>query len=254
MKNTMIAAAILTGVSMGCVEGQPPPPPPDAQAQPGALNQAQPGTLNTVSGTISQFNYGPEGRVEGLVLGQNTLAFLPPDWAMQLETTAKVGDSVRITGLATPLPTGMQSVDVQSISIGGRNLSVLQPTQPSPYAGTGAVRQLNYDRSGAVNGFVLDNGMIARTPPFGASDVSAIKPGVQIALSGFARTTAAGKTVVDVQSITVNGQTISMNAGPPGPPPVPPAGPEPGPRGGRGAAPGPPPPPPPSGGRGGLQQ
>lgn len=167
---------------------------------------------------------------------------------MQMEMIAKRGDPVRVTGWATLLASGMQLLDAQSVSVGGRTLSLQQPTQPSPYAGSGMVRQLNYDREGGVNGFVLDNGMIARTPPFGVSDFSVIKPGTQIAVSGFTQTTAAGKTVVDVQSITVNGQTISMNAGlsagpagrggrgrgGPPPPPVP---------GGPGLAPPPPPPP-----------
>jgi hypothetical protein len=204
--------------------------------------------VSTISGTISQFNYGPEGRPEGFVVAPNTLVFLPPDWAMQMEMIAKRGDPVRVTGWATLLASGMQLLDAQSVSVGGRTLSLQQPTQPSPYAGSGMVRQLNYDREGGVNGFVLDNGMIARTPPFGVSDFSVIKPGTQIAVSGFTQTTAAGKTVVDVQSITVNGQTISMNAGlsagpagrggrgrgGPPPPPVP---------GGPGLAPPPPPPP-----------
>ncbi len=239
MKVTTLAATVLFAVACSSqVQGQPPPPLPD--------QQAPMGVVSTVNGTISQFNYGPEGRVEGFLISPGTMVFLPPDWAMQVETIAKRGDPVKVTGYSAPLPSGMQVIDAQTLTVAGKNLSLLQPTQPSPYAGSGVIRQLNYDRDGTVNGFVLDNGMIARTPPFGTSDVSAIKAGAQIALSGFARTAATGRTVVDVQSITVNGQTISMNAGPFDAPPAPPPGP-PG-RGGRGGRRGrgdPPLPPPP---------
>jgi hypothetical protein len=75
MKTRMLAIGVLLGASsIGPMNGQPPPPPPDAQI----------GLLTTVSGTISQFNYNPEGRAEGFVVAPNTLVFLPPDWQCKL--------------------------------------------------------------------------------------------------------------------------------------------------------------------------
>ncbi|HZQ50668.1 MAG TPA: hypothetical protein VFB14_00635 [Bryobacteraceae bacterium] len=106
--------------------------------------------------------------------------------------------------------------------------------QPAPTSGRGVVRQLNYDRGGAVNGFVLDNGTLVFVPPFDSGNPSAIRPGARVQYSGNARQTPAGRTVVDVQSITVNGQTLTLAAAPP-----PPARPG---RGPRGVAPPPPPP------------
>jgi hypothetical protein len=234
---TILFLAAVCGLSPA--HAQPPPPPPPVQGSGFAAS-------GSLSGSITQFNYGQDGRVEGFVLAPNTLVLLPPEWAQQFESLAKRGDSVKVTGVASLLASGMQVMDAQAVTVGGRTLSFVEPGQPVPYTGSGSIRQLNYGRGGEVNGFVLANGIIATTPPFGASDLSAIKPGVNISISGFAHTTPTGTTVVNVQSVTINGQTLALaGAGPESPPPPPPG---PG-RGGRGGRGGPPPPPPPPPGR-----
>jgi hypothetical protein len=203
-----------------------------------------PAAASSVSGSISQFNYGPDGRVQGFVVAPNTLVSLPPDWAPKVEVLAKLGDPVRATGYSAPAASGIQIMQPQTLNVAGRTLNVAEPSLPVPYAGTGVIRSLNYGPQGEVNGFVLQNGVIALTPPMGTGDLSIVKPGASISVSGFARTTDTGKTVVDVQTITANGQTIAMNPMPPGP-----GGPGPRPGPGRGRGPGlgatPPPPPPP---------
>ena len=145
---------------------------------------------------------------------------------------------VNAQGYAATAVSGMQVIDVQTLSVAGHSFSMVQPSPPAPYAGNGVIRRLNYGPQGEIDGFVLQNGLFAKTPPFGASNNSVLKPGASIALSGFAHTTPFGKTVVDVQSITVNGQTIALNTVPPEPPPA-----GPGRRPGPGSADAPPPPP-----------
>ena len=63
--------SVLPAMASGPVfmRGQPPAPPPVGLA------------LTTVSGGISQFNYGPEGCLEGFVVAPPTLVLLPPHWA-----------------------------------------------------------------------------------------------------------------------------------------------------------------------------
>ena len=125
-----------------------------------------------------------------------------------------------------------------------------QPGPAAPYSGSGRIQQLNYDREGAVNGFLLDNGTFAMLPPFSANNPSSIRPGVPISFTGYARISISGRTIVDLQTITLNGQTISIAAPRPGPvgypPPPPPAAapPPPPPPNGRSDQPPPPPPPP----------
>lgn len=226
MKRRILLSLLIS--SSAWLVAQPPPPAPAQGAQ---------APVSTVSGSIAQFNYGPDARVDGFLLAPNTLVTLPPDWAIQVEMIAKPGMAVRVTGSVSATASGMQVVDAQRVDVDGKTLSVLQPSEPAPYAGSGAIRSLNYGREGEVNGFVLQNGVMARTPPFGASDLSVLRPGANISFSGFARMTPSGRAVVEVQSITANGQTIALNA-------MPPAGPGPRPGGPREAAAPPPPPPP----------
>jgi hypothetical protein len=225
MKTSLQSIVFAATLATALLRGQPFAPAPVPQA------------ASTQEGSIAQFNYGPNGRAEGFILAPNTLVSLPPDWAMQVEVSAKVGDQVRVTGPVSPTASGMPVMEAQTVNFAGRSLTLTEPSAPAPYAGSGTIRQLNYGRQGEVNGFVLDNGVIARTPPFGAGDMSMLKQGAAISLSGFAQLTPSGRTVVEVQSLTANGGTIVLNAdrGP---------GPGPGPRdrrGPRGAAPPPPP-------------
>jgi hypothetical protein len=230
MKLLCITALLCAACEQG--PAQPPPPPaPTAAAN------------TNVTGNIRQFNYDPEGRIESFVLAPNTLVTIPRDWAPEIEMRAKAGDQAAVVGMAGTSASGMALIDAQTVTIAGRTLSMVDPTSAAPYAGSGVIRQLNYGRTGEVNGFVLEGGVIARTPAFGENNASVLRPGASVSFSGFVRQTAAGRTVVEVQSITANGQTIVLNAmpaGPGGPMPPPP------PRARRGGPPPPPPPPAPA--------
>jgi hypothetical protein len=229
MKRQILVVLLVCNAAL--LVAQPPPPPAPVTTP-----------ATTVTGSISQFNYGPDGRVEGFVLVPNTLVNLPRDWANQVEMLAKTGNQARVTGSLTPTASSMQILQPQSLEVAGKTLTMAIPLPPAPYAASGVIRSLNYGAQGEINGFVLQNGVIARTPPFGASDFSILQPGASISISGFARATASGRTVVEVQSITANGQTIAMNAAPPAGPG--PRGPGRGPMAGRGPRDAGPPPPP----------
>lgn len=127
------------------------------------------------------------------------------------------------------------------------------PVAAIPSSGSGRIKQLNYGPDGMVNGFVLNNGTLARVAPKAGRDpLPAIRAGATVAYSGYARNTISGRTVVDVETLTIHGQTLNMAMAPPpsgladarqaGPeasaPTPPPAG-----------RPVPPPPPPPPAGR-----
>lgn len=229
MLKHMAISLMLTGMELSILSAQPaPPPPPPA---------AYSGPTQSLKATISQSNYGPDGEIDGFVCSNGALLRIPPQWASQLESVARPGEAVTIQGYVSTAPSGMQVIEAQSLSIAGHSFSVVPPSQPVPYASKGVIKRLNYGPAGDVNGFVCSNGVFARTPPSGTGSDSVLKPGANIAFSGFEHTTPFGKTVVDVQSITVNGQTIAMNVMPPDP-----TGPaERGPRGPRGAVPPPPP-------------
>jgi hypothetical protein len=185
----------------------PPPGPP--------LN---PGAYTSVSGTISQLNYGPEMEVTSFLVNGNTLVTFPPHITLALGSTLKTGESVQVTGLASPTRTGMQRIDMQTLNAAGKTFALPQPGQFTAYDGSGKVTQLNYNREGDVDGFLLDNGVFARIPPPASASLgSAVAVGQQLSVAGYSHQALNGRTIVDVQSI--NGQALAY--GPPGPPPPP---------------------------------
>jgi hypothetical protein len=179
----------------------------------------QPGTYTTLTGTISQFNYDQEAEIEGFLLSNGSLVQLPRSVAAKVAPSLHAGDNVTVAGMARTSPTGFQTITAQSIkdSTSGKSLEIPMPGAPAPLTGSAKIQQLNYGRGGEINGFLLDNGLLAMVPPFGASNPSSIKVGATAAYSGYARRTMNEKTVVAVQSLTINGQQITLApAGRPG--------------------------------------
>jgi hypothetical protein len=239
----LVCASTLTA-SAQARQGRPPAP---------GADPAPAGTFSTVSGTISQLNYDREAEVEGFLMSNHTLVHLPPRAAQQLAPSLHVGDNIQVTGIAATSPAGFQTVRAQSLQdrTSGRTFTAPQPGS-APYTGSGRIQQLNYGPDGAVNGLMLNDGTLVAVAPFNADNPTSIRVNTTVAYSGFARHTMNNRTVVDAQSLTINGQQLTMAtpAGPAGPrgavpppPPPPPAGPDaPRPAGPRGAAAPPPPP------------
>ena len=89
----------------------------------------------------------------------------------------------------------------------------------------GKIRQFNYGPEGEVAGFVLSNGVqVNLGPNVGTQVASLVKLGSEMNVTGYRRQSASGRTVLDAESFTANGQTISMPTAPGAlPPPPPPA-------------------------------
>ncbi len=176
---------------------------------------AAPGVATSVSGKVAQFNYDREGEIEGFLLSNsNTLVHLPAREAERFTESLHKGDEVQVGGLAATAPSGFQSMDAQTIhdQTSGKSFTVRDPGAAAPLSASGRIQQLNYGRDGAVNGFVLDNGTLATVPPFGAANPSSIRVGANVAFSGFAHATISGRNVVDVQTLTVDGQGLTLSA------------------------------------------
>ncbi|MBV8706805.1 MAG: hypothetical protein JO028_06435 [Acidobacteriaceae bacterium] len=189
------------------------------------------GSYTTVSGTISQFNYSRDAEIEGFLLSNNILVHLPPRAAVRIVPSLHAGDNVQVSGLAQTSPSGFQRIEAQSLQdrTSGKTFTMPQPGAAAPYSGSGRVQQLNYGADGAVNGFLLNDGTLVTVPPFNADNPTSIRVGATVSYSGYAHRTMNDRTVVNAQSLTINGQQLALAA---------PAGPG----GPRGAAPPPPPP------------
>jgi hypothetical protein len=72
---------------LGLSLAQGPPPPP-------ALS----GSNTSISGAISQLNYGPEMEVTSFLVNQNTLVTFPPHVGVAIGAALKPGENVQVTG------------------------------------------------------------------------------------------------------------------------------------------------------------
>lgn len=202
-RTSSIAVFLLLAASVLLAQAGPPAPPPPNF-----------GTSSSVSGAISQLNYGPEMEVTSFLVNGSTLVTFPPHVSAVLSSVLRSGENVEVTGYASASASGMQRIELVTLNAGGKTFSVPQPGQFTSYTGSGRVTQLNYNREGDVDGFLLDNGVFAKTPPPASASLSSISVGAQVSITGYGHQSMNGRTVVDVQSI--NGQTIAY--APPGPP------------------------------------
>jgi hypothetical protein len=136
------------------------------------------------------------------------------------------------------------------------------PVLQQAYSGRGTIKAFNSGPNGETNGLILNDGTAVLFPPeMGEQFRVSVREGSRVTFTGASRPGASNRMIVDVQTITANGQTFTAPAGLPpaalagpqaapppplpGPPPPPTGGPERGRGPGRGpaAAGGPPPPP-----------
>lgn len=203
--------------------GTPPRPAPGYVPPPPAY-----GTMTSVSGVITQFNYGPNAQPESFMLNRSTIVHFPPDLGCAVSGMVKIGDTVKVDGLATTNYYGTQTLELQDLndSTNERQFSVPQPWSPTAYSASGTIRQLNYGPQGDINGFWINN-VLVHIPPMAPGTSSALQSGATASVSGYAHRTFNNKIAVDASSLTINGQTVPIYPAPPpvpGPPPPPASG------------------------------
>lgn len=228
-----LAVAAITGASIATVVvAQDAPPAGAGDPPPAEMAAAQP-----VSGTVQAYNFGPNGEAEGVMLkvadGSMAQVNFPPHLSDAVTKSAAVGASVKLTASpARKPPRGTPDHAVYELAsytdASGKEIKV-GPGQEETGHAEGAVKSLNYDRGGRVNGVVLEDGTLVHFGPE-ASDQLKLTTGTKVTADGKKKATASGKTVIDAD--TVNGTTIDR--------PKPPAG-GPKPKGPRDDAGGPPP-------------
>lgn len=173
-----------------------------AQVAPPPQRPADGGSYASVSGAISQLNYGPEMEITSFLVNRNTLVTFPPHVGWTVSSALKVGENVEVTGYGSVTASGLSRIDLVSISAGGRTFSVPQPGQFTSYTGSGTVTQLNYNREGDMDGFLLSNRVFVKTPPpFGTTLTSLVAVGSQVSVSGYSHQAPVGVKITNGQDI-----------------------------------------------------
>jgi len=185
-------------------------------------------TVTNVTGTIAQLNYENGGTIEGFLIGTNILLSFPANVAGGIGALGVVGNSVTYSGNAVTNSSGFQSVRVTSLTNNTTKATYTSTAATSTAYGpiAGVVKQLNYDSSGSIDGFVFTPGGSA-TAVFvatGSRASATLKPlltvGATVSVTG---TTSVNLTpgcvatgtlaAVEATSLTVGGQTIVITGG-----------------------------------------
>jgi hypothetical protein len=229
-----------TGAFAQVIPANPPRPAPGA---------AQPDTLE-LTGTLANWNYGPRGAVEGILVKTAdglVQINLPPEASQKVAAAAALGDTLAATVAVEPPPPldpnggapdhavyrGLKVVvKGTTIELGGPG----GPDQGEAVHIDTTVKSLNFDRRGAVNGAILESGELLTLGGPGGMQQLTLKPGDKLSVDGTKITAPSGIKVVE--PATINGKAVQAG-GPRGGPPGGPGGPGPGgpggPRGGPGA-------------------
>jgi hypothetical protein len=107
------------------------PPPPPIAVQSGRVSSAS-SAETTVTGVVRNFNYGPAGEVNGLILNQGTVVYFPPEQSGQVTQVAQMGSRIRVRGWVRQGPTGNALLGAETITnrTTGNSISVAAQAPP----------------------------------------------------------------------------------------------------------------------------
>jgi hypothetical protein len=185
-------------------------------------------TVTNATGTITQLNYGEDGTIEGFLLGTNILLSFPTNVCGGIGTLGVVGNAVTYSGTArTNSTTGFQTVNVTSFTNGTITYTSKTSTPTSTAYGptSGTVKLLNYDSSGAIDGFLFtpSGSTTAVLVVTGSGASATLKPlltvGGTVSVTGTTSTNSSSSacvvtgalTVVKASSLIIGGQTIIIS-------------------------------------------
>jgi hypothetical protein len=246
MKSTLITALLcLAAMAAGttaliAANTDPAPPPRAADPRPVPPDAQRPAPTD-LSGTIASLNYGPRGSVEGFLLttADNTLTQINLPAPFENTLALAPGDTVKVSAIPdlgpppprpgdgprgddnrpAPPPPDLQPTHPVLRAVALTDAHGKQITEPglapsAPVHVEAAVKTLNYDRRGLLNGAMLDSGQLVRIDPHTALALD-LTAGKKLTIDGMSEKTPAGLDAIRAQ--TVNGTQVHMPPPPPGP-------------------------------------
>lgn len=243
MKSLIKKIALISCLTVGSVSlfaqipPQAPPPPPTGPAAPPAPGMppapgpglAQPPlqgnlrTLTTISGKVTAYLANDRGIYDGFTLqssGQSYTVRFADYLGEKLMATAKKGAYLSVSGFADVDPQGINAFHLVSAKAGSTVITDTPPPAPAvpPVQDiknySGSITDFRKDMQGNINGVILGNKEIVQLPPPVIAQLQGLlKSGEKIEVTGFRVIPPAGaimaeqNTLIDPQTITLNGQT-----------------------------------------------
>lgn len=150
---------------------------------------------------------------------QSLLVKFPPHMGTRLVPLLKKEPSIAVNGILEYPLFGGTEFRMVSLQINGTTIYDVPPSNPptplsEPFAeGSGKIIDAMRDRSGNINGFVLDSKVILRMPPHIASQISyQVNSGVLVTYTGLQKSLRDGEVqaenykIVHCRTINLNGQ------------------------------------------------
>ncbi|NID08705.1 hypothetical protein [Fibrivirga algicola] len=178
-------------------------------------------SLTTVTGTVGELTGNDDYILNGFTLtGTKPMAVqFPPHLGKQVQQAIKTGSSVSVTGFSDTRPDGETSFHMTSLTAGKTTVTDGPPTAPpTPVTPvmtttTGKITDYKLDRSGRVNGLVINDNNIVHVPPHIAYQLTNLaKKGTEITVQGYTRTLGEGQVqlqkanILRASVLTINGQ------------------------------------------------
>jgi len=179
-------------------------------------------SLTTVTGTVGQLLANDDFVFDGFMIntgsGTPMLVKFAPHLGQQVQKAIKSGSNVRVTGHTETRPEGDVQLTLTSLTVGTSTIVDTPPVAPTPttptlVTATGKVADYRLDRSGRVNGLVLDNKVVVRVPPHAAYQLTNVATkGSTITVQGYPKVLRDGQVQLEKTDIlrasilTINGQ------------------------------------------------
>jgi len=174
--------------------------------------------VTTVAGTVAEMTYNSDFEYDGLYLNTGAAKVFVKFPSHMAQQVRALGNTLSVSGVFRYSPEGVQELKMVSMSGSGqtvydqRPIPDAMPPQEPFVSGSGKVAQLQFGKRGEVVGYFLDNGVILRTPPHVAWQLSQmLQVGATIGYTGFEKVLKTGHVraaeykVVHCQTIAVNG-------------------------------------------------
>ncbi len=148
---------------------------------------------------------------------EKLLVKFPPHMGRQLLAVLKNGSNINVNGVQVFSPMGEKEIRMISVTSGGQIINDAPPVEPiTPLVeelitSSSRIKELQKNKQGEVNGFILDNMVILRLPPHVAMQLSQLAvPNASISYTGIKKSihngeaTAANYTIIHCNTITIN--------------------------------------------------
>ncbi|GAB3951528.1 hypothetical protein GCM10028805_31820 [Spirosoma harenae] len=168
-------------------------------------------SLTTVSGTVGQWISNDDAILDGFTMtgASNTTIKFPSHLGKQIQTAIKPGSTVSVTGYSDTNPKGETVFLMHSLTAGKTTINHTPPTrptiQPEPPAlttTTGKITDYRLDRSGRVNGLLLEDKTVITIPPHVAYQLTNLaKKGSTVTVQGYPKMLHEGQVQLEKQTI-----------------------------------------------------